>query len=89
MPLTKEEKEGLLKTHGVHEADTGSSDVQIALLTERIRHLSEHFDHHKKDHNSKRGLLKMVGRRRRLLRYMQRTDISRYRALVEKLGLRG
>jgi small subunit ribosomal protein S15 len=89
LPLTKDEKEGLLKTHRVHETDTGSSDVQIALLTERIRHLSEHFDEHKKDHNSKRGLLKMVGRRRRLLRYVERTDITRYRALIEKLGLRG
>ncbi|MSS70781.1 MAG: 30S ribosomal protein S15 [Candidatus Latescibacteria bacterium] len=89
MPLTKEEKEGLLKTHQTHETDTGSSDVQIALLTERIRHLSEHFNQHKKDHNSKRGLLKMVGRRRRLLRYIQRTNIAGYRALVEKLGLRG
>lgn len=89
MPLTKEGKEGLLKMHGAHETDTGSSDVQIALLTEKIRHLTEHFDQHKKDHNSKRGLLKMVGRRRRLLRYVERTDIARYRALVERLGLRG
>jgi small subunit ribosomal protein S15 len=89
LPLTKEEKQGLLNTHRTHETDTGSSEVQIALLTEKIRHLTDHFDHHKKDHNSKRGLLKMVGQRRRLLRYMERTDIARYRALVEKLGIRG
>lgn len=89
MPLTKEEKQGLLKTHRTHEVDTGSSEVQVALLTDKIRHLTEHFDQHKRDHNSKRGLLKMVGQRRRLLRYMERTDIAGYRALVEKLGIRG
>jgi small subunit ribosomal protein S15 len=89
LPLVKEKKAGLLKAYQVHEADTGSSEVQIALLTERIRHLTDHFDHHKKDHNSKRGLLKMVGQRRRLLRYLERTDVEKYRALIEKLGLRG
>lgn len=89
MPLAKEDKEGVLKAHQVHEADTGSSDVQVALLTERIRRLADHFAQHKRDNNSKRGLLKMVGRRRRLLRYMERTELDRYRALIDRLGIRG
>ena len=89
LALTKEKKAEVLSVHRVHEADTGSSEVQVALLTDRIRKLSEHFGTHKRDNNSKRGLLKMVGRRRRLLRYLERTQINRYRALVEKLGLRG
>jgi small subunit ribosomal protein S15 len=71
-----------------HPKDTGSPDVQIALLTERINHLSEHLRMHKKDFHSRRGLLKMVGRRRRLLAYLSRYDVDRYRAIVEKLGLR-
>lgn len=89
MPLTKQEKAEVLTIHGRHQTDTGSADTQIALLTQRIRNLTEHFDHHKKDHNSKRGLLKMVGRRRRLMRFLQNTDVERYRSLVQKLGLRG
>lgn len=89
MALTKEKKAEVLSVHRVHETDTGSSEVQVALLTDRIRKLSEHFGTHKRDNNSKRGLLKMVGRRRRLLRYLERTQINRYRTLVEKLGLRG
>jgi len=72
----------------LHERDTGSADVQIALLTQRINHLTEHLQKNKKDHGSRRGLLMMVGKRRRLLRYLERTDLDRYRALVAELGLR-
>lgn len=89
LSLTKDHKAEVLKAHRVHETDTGSSEVQVALLTEKIRRLSSHFGTHTRDHNSKRGLLKMVGRRRRLLRYLERTQIGRYRTLVEKLGIRG
>jgi small subunit ribosomal protein S15 len=89
LPLTKEQKSAVLQTHRKHESDSGSSEIQVSLLTERIRRLTGHFDSHKKDHNSKRGLLRMVGRRRRLLKYLERSDITRYRALIEKLGLRG
>ncbi len=71
-----------------HEKDTGSPDVQIALLTERINHLTEHFKVHKKDFHSRRGLLKMVGQRRRLLDYLKKTDLQKYRSLIESLGLR-
>ncbi|GIU83894.1 MAG: 30S ribosomal protein S15 [Acidimicrobiales bacterium] len=71
-----------------HETDTGSPEVQVALLTERINHLTEHLKVHRKDHHSRRGLLMMVGRRRRLLDYLKRTDVDRYRALIERLGLR-
>jgi small subunit ribosomal protein S15 len=89
LALTKEHKAEVLNSHKAHETDTGSSEVQVALLTERIRKLTDHFGAHSRDNNSKRGLLKMVGRRRRLLRYLERTDIGRYRALVVKLGIRG
>jgi len=71
-----------------HERDTGSPEVQVALLTERIHYLTEHFKTHKKDHHSRRGLLKLVGQRRRLLRYLERSDLDRYRSLVADLGLR-
>ena len=71
-----------------HETDSGSTRVQVALLTERINYLTEHFRAHKKDHHGRRGLLKMVGQRRRLLNYMQKQDINRYRSIVERLGLR-
>jgi small subunit ribosomal protein S15 len=74
--------------HRLHEADTGSPEVQIALLTERINHLTEHLKVHGKDHHSRRGLLTMVGRRRRLLDYLRRNNVERYRALIAKLGLR-
>jgi small subunit ribosomal protein S15 len=74
--------------HRLHETDTGSPEVQIALLTERINHLTEHLKVHTKDHHSRRGLLTMVGRRRRLLDYLRRNDVERYRALIAKLGLR-
>jgi small subunit ribosomal protein S15 len=72
----------------VHEGDTGSTEVQVALLTERINGLSEHFKVHAKDHHSRRGLLKLVSQRRRLLNYLRRTELDRYRSLIEKLGLR-
>ena len=74
--------------HRLHETDTGSPEVQVALLTERINHLTEHLKFHKKDHHSRRGLLMLVGQRRRLLDYLRRNDVERYRALIAKLGLR-
>ncbi len=77
-----------IEAHRVHETDTGSSEVQVALLTERINGLSEHFKLHKKDHHSRRGLLELVSQRRRLLDYLRRTDSNRYQALIERLGLR-
>ena len=77
-----------ISQHRLHETDTGSPEVQIALLTERIDHLTEHLKVHKKDHHSRRGLLMIVGRRRRLLDYLRRNDVERYRALIAKLGLR-
>lgn len=81
-------KEDVIRKYQLHEKDRGSTAVQIALLTTRIRELREHFDEHKGDHHSRRGLLRMVGRRRRLLEYLKRTDVARYRELIEDLGLR-
>lgn len=89
MSLTKEQKQAIIQEFGLHEHDTGSPEVQVALLTYRINHLTEHLKVHKKDEHSRRGLLKLVGRRRRLLRYLERTDRRRYRQLIERLGLRG
>jgi small subunit ribosomal protein S15 len=86
--LKDEAKQGVLGKHRRHEKDTGSPEVQIALLTERINQLSEHLKVHNRDFHSRRGLLKMVGQRRRLLTYLERTDITTYRRLVEALGLR-
>lgn len=86
--MLKERKTEIIKTYAVHEGDTGSPEVQIALLTERINELNEHLKVHKKDHHSRRGLLKMVGVRRSFLSYLEKKDIARYRAIVEKLGLR-
>jgi small subunit ribosomal protein S15 len=86
--LTAEQKKEILGSYGLHETDTGSPEAQVALLTRRIADLTEHLKVHKHDHHSRRGLLLLVGRRRRLLQYLARTDISRYRALIEKLGLR-
>ena len=87
--MTKERKQELIAAYATHEGDTGSPEVQIALLTERINHLNnEHLNMHKKDHHSRRGLLMMVGKRRGLLTYLKEQDIERYRALVKKLGLR-
>ena len=82
------EKSEIIKTYARHEGDTGSPEVQIALLTERINHLNEHLKLNKKDHHSRRGLLLLVGQRRRLLKYLQATDIERYRSLIERLGIR-
>lgn len=86
--MDKATKDLIIETHKRHDGDTGSPEVQIALLTERINHLNEHLKIHKKDHHSRRGLLMMVGQRRGLLNYLMRDDINRYRAIVEKLGLR-
>lgn len=88
MPLAKDKKQELIGKHRVHEGDTGSPEVQIAMLTERINHLTEHLKSNKKDHSSRRGLLMMVGRRRRLLDYLAKRHLDRYRAIVEKLDLR-
>ena len=82
------QKEDIIKKHQLHDSDRGSAPVQIAILTARINELRNHFDAHRKDHHSRRGLLKMVGRRRRLLEYLKRTDLERYRALIADLGLR-
>ena len=82
------EKSEIIKTYQTHDGDTGSPEVQIALLTERINHLTEHLKVHAKDDHSRRGLLKMVGQRRGLLKYLEKIDINRYRAIIEKLGLR-
>ena len=86
--LTQEAKQEIIQKYAVHEGDTGSPEVQIAVLTARIIYLTEHLQEHKKDHHSRRGLLKMVGHRRRLLAYLNKVDIERYRAIVAKLGLR-
>ena len=88
MTLTKEAKLEIVGKHGRHEGDTGSPEVQIALLTERINELTEHLRTHAKDHHSRRGLLMLVGKRRRMLRYLERHDLERYRSLVAELGLR-
>ena len=86
--MDKEAKTGVIETHRRHDTDTGSPQVQVAILTERINSLTEHLKEHKHDHHSRRGLLMMVGRRRRLLNYLQRVDLDGYRALIERLGLR-
>jgi small subunit ribosomal protein S15 len=88
VPLESELKKEIISAHAISEGDTGSPEVQIALLSRRINDLTEHLKVHKHDHHSRRGLLLLVGRRRRLLQYLSREDISRYRALIEKLGLR-
>lgn len=88
MTLTQERKLDIIKQFGESEQDTGSTRVQVALLTERINGLTEHLRSHKKDHHSRRGLLMLVGQRRRLLNYLQRNDLEGYRALVKELGLR-
>ncbi|ANQ75204.1 30S ribosomal protein S15 [Rhodococcus qingshengii] len=88
MALTTEEKKAVLGEYGLHETDTGSPEAQVAMLTKRITDLTEHLKTHKHDHHSRRGLLLMVGRRRRLLKYVAKTDVARYRTLIERLGLR-
>ena len=82
------DKAATIQQHRLHETDTGSPEVQVAILTERINHLTEHLKVHKKDHHSRRGLLMLVGRRRRLLDYVKKNDVERYRAIIAKLGLR-
>lgn len=89
MALTQERKQEILSANQTHETDTGSSDVQIAMLTERINKLSEHLKVNKKDHSSRRGLLQMIGRRKRLLNFLQSQDKQRYQALIARLGIRG
>ena len=86
--MTKEEKQAIMAEYATHEGDTGSPEVQIAVLTKRINDLTEHLKTNKKDHHSRRGLLKMVGHRRNLLAYLQKNDIERYRAIIKKLGIR-
>ncbi len=88
MPLALEKKKALIEQFRVHESDTGSPEVQIALLTERINGLTEHFKQHAKDHHSRRGLLMLIGKRRGLLEYLRKKDAERYRAIIEKLGIR-
>ena len=86
--LTTEAKLAVIKEYATHEGDTGSPEVQVAILTSRITYLTEHLKEHKKDHQSRRGLLKLVGQRRNMLDYLRRKDIERYRSLIERLGLR-
>ncbi len=86
--ISKEKKETIIQEYGRTENDTGSPEVQVALLTERIKELNEHLKNNKKDHHSRRGLLKMVGQRRGLLEFLKKKDIERYRSLIERLGLR-
>ena len=88
MPLTKDQKRGIIDQFRLHDSDSGSPEVQIALLTEKIKYLTEHFKVHTRDHHSRRGLLKMVGQRRRLLDYLKVTKVDRYRAIIKDLGLR-
>ena len=89
MALTQQRKQELISDYQVHETDTGSSDVQIAMLTERINRLSEHLRANQKDHSSRRGLLKLIGQRKQLLSYIQKEDKERYQALIGRLGIRG
>ena len=88
MPNVKQQKDTIINQYQVHDSDTGSPEVQIALLSNRINYLTEHFKTHAKDHHSRRGLLKLVGRRRRLLDYLKNTDVDRYRTIIDKLGIR-
>jgi len=88
LSTTKEQKTEVITQYRTHESDTGSPEVQIALLSNRITYMTEHFKAHAKDHHSRRGLLKMVGRRRRLLDYLKKVDMERYRTIIEKLGIR-
>ncbi len=88
MSLTREKKGGIVDTYRRHETDTGSPEVQIAILSEKISYLTDHFKIHAKDHHSRRGLLRMVGKRRRLLDYLKSKDVGRYRTVIDKLGIR-
>jgi len=86
--LSMEQKQDIINRYRLHDADTGSPEVQVAILSERISYLTDHFKSHAKDHHSRRGLIKLVGQRRRLLNYLKNKDIDRYRTLIEQLGLR-
>jgi small subunit ribosomal protein S15 len=88
MAVNAEQKKGVIDSFKAHDKDTGSPEVQIALISGRIKYLTEHFKIHAKDHHSRRGLLKLVGQRRRLLSYLKKKDVSRYRVVIEKLGIR-
>jgi small subunit ribosomal protein S15 len=88
MPLAVDRKKSLIEQFKTHDGDTGSPEVQIALLTERVNSLTEHFKQHAKDHHSRRGLLMLIGKRRGLLEYLKRKDVQRYRALIDRLGIR-
>jgi small subunit ribosomal protein S15 len=88
MPFTAEQKSAVVQEYQLAESDTGSTEVQVALLTARIQHLTPHFAEHKKDHHSRQGLLRLVNQRRKLLSYLKRKDTPRYRSLIERLGLR-
>jgi len=88
LAINSDQKKGIINSYKTHDSDTGSSEVQVAILTERIKYLTDHFKTHAKDHHSRRGLLKLVGQRRRLLNYLKNRDIGRYRELVDKLGIR-
>lgn len=88
MSIKQEKKTGIIADYRLHEKDTGSPEVQIAILSERINNLTEHFKMHRKDHHSRRGLLKLVGQRRRLLNYLKQNEVERYRVVVSRLGLR-
>jgi small subunit ribosomal protein S15 len=89
MPLSKDTKANIIAEYARKDADTGSTEVQVALLTQRIRDLTDHLKVHSKDHHTRRGLLKLVGQRRRLLNYLKKSDIERYRSVIAKLGIRG
>ena len=89
MALLQEQKQSIISDYQVHETDTGSVDVQVAMLTEKINRLSKHLQANKKDHSSRRGLLRMIGRRKRLLAYLIKQDVERYQALIKRLGIRG
>ena len=88
MGITKEQKEEIIKKYKLHETDTGSAEVQIALITERLNYLNEHFQRHRKDHHSRQGLFKLVGQRRKLLNYLKQKDFERYRKIITALNLR-
>jgi small subunit ribosomal protein S15 len=88
MPLVKEQKRNVIDEYRLHDHDTGSPEVQVAIISERIRYLTDHLKAHKKDHHSRRGLLKLVGKRRRLLDYLMRNEIKRYREVISRLGIR-
>ena len=89
MPIASDKKNEIIDSNKLHEKDTGSSEVQVALLSERISYLTEHFKTHKKDHHSRRGLIIMVSQRRKLLKYLKKNDEKRYKAIIKKLGIRG